>query len=299
MADLDITLKRKTGAVYDNLHPTTTWTQVESKPTTFTPTAHTHGNITNTGVLNNTPVTVGTGDFIVIGDTSSAVVERSTIAFGTATTTFLRNDGAWATPAGGGTVTSVSAGNGMNFTAITGSGSVTMGTPSTLTTSTTNSVTSTSHTHAVTFPVTSVSSLTGAVDLSPSILGSTATVTSTGATVTVTTNQVVANGRYRFTYIINTASTNNASTPRGTFEIEMPPTLSTSHHIGIVALGNFIPSNTNNDTSLYFRFAVRYATASSFFITGINGSRVNSSVLYNDTYTNFNLYITNIERIYY
>jgi hypothetical protein len=228
-------------------------------------------------------ITNGTSTPSIATSISSAANFRAAIGAGT----------------GNGTVTSVAAGNGMSFTAVTGSGSVTMGTPSTLTTSTTNSVTSTSHTHAVTFPVTSVSSRTGAVDLSPSILGSTATVTSTGATVTVTTNQVVANGRYRFTYIIATASTNNASTPRGTFEIEMPPTLSTSHHIGINALGNFIPSNSNNDTSLYFRFAVRYASASSFFITGINGSRVNSSVLYNDTSTTFNLYITNIERIYY
>ena len=64
-----------------------------------------------------------------------------------------------------GTVTNVSAGNGMTFTAITGSGAVTMGTPGTLTTSTTNSVTSDSHTHAVTFPVTSVAGKTGAVTL--------------------------------------------------------------------------------------------------------------------------------------
>ncbi len=49
-----------------------------------------------------------------------------------------------------GTVTNVSAGNGMDFTAITGSGSVTMGTPTTLTSATTNAVTTTSHTHAIT-----------------------------------------------------------------------------------------------------------------------------------------------------
>lgn len=49
-----------------------------------------------------------------------------------------------------GTVTSVAAGNGMNFTSITGSGSVTLGTPSTLTSATTNSVTTNSHTHAIT-----------------------------------------------------------------------------------------------------------------------------------------------------
>lgn len=51
---------------------------------------------------------------------------------------------------GTGTVTSVSSGNGMSFTTITGSGSVTLGTPSTLTSSTTNSVSGTTHSHAIT-----------------------------------------------------------------------------------------------------------------------------------------------------
>ena len=74
---------------------------------------------------------------------------------------YLKTDGtsvSWedVTSAGVGTVTQVNSGNGMNFTAITGTGTVTMGTPSTLTTSTSNAVTSTSHTHAVTFPVTNV-----------------------------------------------------------------------------------------------------------------------------------------------
>ena len=44
-------------------------------------------------------------------------------------------------------VTSVQAGNGMNFTTITGTGTVTMGTPSSITSSSTNNTTSTSHTH--------------------------------------------------------------------------------------------------------------------------------------------------------
>lgn len=56
----------------------------------------------------------------------------------------------WSTVSGTGTVTSVSKGNGMNFTSFTTSGTVTLGTPSTLTNSTSNSVTSSSHTHAVT-----------------------------------------------------------------------------------------------------------------------------------------------------
>jgi hypothetical protein len=54
------------------------------------------------------------------------------------------------THSGMGTVTSVAAGNGMNFTTITGTGTVTMGTPGTLTSSTTNALTTTSHTHAIT-----------------------------------------------------------------------------------------------------------------------------------------------------
>lgn len=47
-------------------------------------------------------------------------------------------------------VTSVSSGNGMNFTTITSTGTVTLGTPSDITPSSTNSVSTTSHTHALT-----------------------------------------------------------------------------------------------------------------------------------------------------
>lgn len=50
---------------------------------------------------------------------------------------------------GSGTVTSVAAGNGMAFTTITSTGSVTLGTPSTLTLTTTNSVGATTHCHAL------------------------------------------------------------------------------------------------------------------------------------------------------
>ncbi len=47
-------------------------------------------------------------------------------------------------------VTSVASGNGMNFTTITTTGSVTLGTPGTLTGTSTNAVTTNSHTHAIT-----------------------------------------------------------------------------------------------------------------------------------------------------
>jgi hypothetical protein len=49
-----------------------------------------------------------------------------------------------------GTVTSITSGNGMNFTTITDTGSIELGTPTTLDDTTTNSVTATSHTHAIT-----------------------------------------------------------------------------------------------------------------------------------------------------
>lgn len=48
-----------------------------------------------------------------------------------------------------GTVSSVASGNGMDFTEITGTGTVTMGTPGSITDTSTNSTTATSHTHAV------------------------------------------------------------------------------------------------------------------------------------------------------
>ena len=65
---------------------------------------------------------------------------------------FLRDDGEWVEVGGGGgggvgTVTSITAGNGMSFTTISSSGSVTLGTPSTIGQLTTNSVSSGTHTH--------------------------------------------------------------------------------------------------------------------------------------------------------
>jgi hypothetical protein len=53
------------------------------------------------------------------------------------------------TPAGGGTVTSVAKGNGMNFTTFTTSGTITLGTPGQITSSSSNAVQTSSHTHAI------------------------------------------------------------------------------------------------------------------------------------------------------
>lgn len=111
----NIRLKRYTGAAWENLDVQTEWAQILNKPTTFTPTAHTHvkaditdfshshGNISNTGTWNNSPITPTNADTIPL--TRSGSISNSNLTIGTSTTTFLRNDGTWATPAGGGTVT--------------------------------------------------------------------------------------------------------------------------------------------------------------------------------------------------
>lgn len=70
------------------------------------PQSHTHGNITNGGKLQTTDVAPASGDKLVIVDNSSegdGKIARSSITFGSDTTKFLRNDGAWDTPSGGGT----------------------------------------------------------------------------------------------------------------------------------------------------------------------------------------------------
>lgn len=112
MADNNITLKRVTGSgTSDNLYPRTTWNQVLNKPTTFTPTAHSHGQISDTGAITAAVVTPANTDTIVITDSSDNGFLKRGITIGTGTTTFLRNDGTWATPAGGGTVTGTGTAN--------------------------------------------------------------------------------------------------------------------------------------------------------------------------------------------
>ena len=68
----NVTLKRvtNTDGTTTDIHPTTDWGQIESKPSTFTPTSHTHGNITNGGEINTT-ANIATGDHLVIADNSS------------------------------------------------------------------------------------------------------------------------------------------------------------------------------------------------------------------------------------
>ena len=102
MANKQVTLKRviDTSGNTDTIHPTTDWAQVESKPSTFTPTAHTHGYVTDDGRITSA-ATIATGDHLVIADNSqSNKVITSSITFDTSNTTeFLRKDGTFAFPA--------------------------------------------------------------------------------------------------------------------------------------------------------------------------------------------------------
>jgi hypothetical protein len=103
MADKNIVIQRNNAGTIDNIYPQTQWGNVLNKPTTFTPTSHTHGNITNEGTI-TADTAIASGQKFVLVNGSNAIV-RSALALGSSTTTFLRNDGQWVTPAGGGTVT--------------------------------------------------------------------------------------------------------------------------------------------------------------------------------------------------
>jgi hypothetical protein len=65
--------------------------------TAYATSDHVHGNITNAGTITS-DTTKASGDKLVLIDADNNKVVRSNIALGTSTSTYLRNDGAWATP---------------------------------------------------------------------------------------------------------------------------------------------------------------------------------------------------------
>ncbi len=68
--------------------------------TTFAAASHAHGSITSAGAISGTGTALGSGDYLVFADSSdSNKLKKSTITIGAGTTTFLRNDGTWVTPA--------------------------------------------------------------------------------------------------------------------------------------------------------------------------------------------------------
>ena len=82
-----------------------TWEAITASDVGAAASSHTHGNIQNGGTLQTTDVTVGSGDKLVITDSSdSNKVARASLAFSASvssqsqTTKFLREDGTWAAP---------------------------------------------------------------------------------------------------------------------------------------------------------------------------------------------------------
>ena len=103
-------LKRWNGSAFEELYPKTSHTQIIASGTADLTTVlrgngtwglangHSHGNINLNGQINSTTITPADQDRILVADASnSGTIERG-IIIGTGTTTFLRNDGTWATP---------------------------------------------------------------------------------------------------------------------------------------------------------------------------------------------------------
>ena len=79
------------------------WDEITNKPSTFPPSSHSHGAITNDGTI-TANTTIANGHRLAIVDGSS-VVRRSSLTFGTSTTQYLRNNGTWGTVDAGTKVT--------------------------------------------------------------------------------------------------------------------------------------------------------------------------------------------------
>lgn len=73
-SNLECTLKRHNGADFDNLYPSTSWAQIADKPSTFTPTSHAHGNISNAGAITG-DILPGTDNAYDLGSTSYRFAE--------------------------------------------------------------------------------------------------------------------------------------------------------------------------------------------------------------------------------
>lgn len=100
--DNTVLIRRDTGGSesYGKVTFSTVWNYIKGKTdSTYSASGHTHGNIANNGTITSTGVALANGDQLLFSDSSnSGKIERSSITIGTATTTWLRNDGTWATP---------------------------------------------------------------------------------------------------------------------------------------------------------------------------------------------------------
>ena len=177
-----------------------------------------------------------------------------------------------------GTVTSVASGNGMNFTTITGSGSVTMGTPSTLTTSTTNATTATSHTHAITTASANTVSTIVARDASGNFSADTITAALSGNASTATALQTARtingtsfNGTANITTATwGTARTINGVSVNGSANYVLEPFVENDDTTNATRYITFVDSSTagyqrlNEDANLTYNPGTNVLTAGTF-----------------------------------
>jgi hypothetical protein len=99
---LDTSSTTPTGTVRLNYGGYFYATRLYEGSTRVSTTSHVHGDITATGAITSTAITPLSGDYIILSDNSASGVLKRGILIGTSTTTFLRNDGTWATPASSG-----------------------------------------------------------------------------------------------------------------------------------------------------------------------------------------------------
>jgi hypothetical protein len=72
MATYNVEMRQRiSGSFADILYAKTTWAMIESKPSTFTPTSHVHGNITNAGAIGST------SDQVIITTTAGVLTTQS------------------------------------------------------------------------------------------------------------------------------------------------------------------------------------------------------------------------------
>lgn len=173
---------------------------------------------------------------------------------------------------GDGTVTAVNNGNGMNFTNITSSGTVTLGTPGSITDTSTNSVSASSHTHAVSHTGTG----NFVMAASPTITG-----TMTVATVEMADNilrrpYIDDYALFRTTYTAVASSTLNYSTAQ-VYAITMNANITTLTISNPPATGRYgemtlkLIYNSATARTIAWPAAVKWGTPGAPTLTSVSG----------------------------